>query len=157
LARLLLALFVFLAGVSGGAYWLLVKRGKSAHHGAVNQGEALNKSEASGSDQFFYGAIGGGDEGELVAAPAAAEAGKPEGRVSYTLELLVTTDRAEAEALIDQLKAKGVEAYYTPLSRAGRVVYRVRRGMFTNRKDADRAAGQLKLAAAHDAKVIKLQ
>lgn len=152
MARLLLALAVFLAGISGGAYWLLVKRSGSISNKA-NKSEVSTKPE--GTDAFFYGSIGSSDGDTEVDAPAPAK--NSPGKSSFTLELKVTNNRAEAESLIDSLSSKGVDAYYTPLSRAGRVVYRVRRGMFTNKKDADKAAAQFKVATALDAKVIKLQ
>lgn len=156
MARLLLALAVFLAGLSGGAYWLLAKRGANSSNKA-NKSEVSGKS-GGGSDAFFYGAIGAGEGDGEVETQAEGDGGrKGGGKATFTLELKVTGDRTAAEALIDELQGRGVEAYYTPLSRAGRVVYRVRRGMFTNKKDADKAAAQFKVATALEAKVIKLQ
>lgn len=157
MARLLLALAVFLAGLGGGAYWFLHRFPGTAGgpDNKANPSEVSAKS-APADDGFFYPAIGGAD-GEEEAELAAPEKKSAGGRTTYTIELLVTKDRVEAETLIDELKEQGLEAYYTPLSRAGHVVYRVRRGIFTTLKEADQAAAQLKLAAAPGAKVIKLQ
>jgi len=79
------------------------------------------------------------------------------GKDSFTLEIKVASSREEAEHIIDDLHAQGVEAYYTPLTRSGRLVYRIRQGLFANQKDADLAAIAVQKRYALTAKVVKLQ
>lgn len=107
----------------------------------------------AGESTFFYQTIGRApasfhmDEGEKPASP----------KVSYTLEIKVAKSQEEAEKIIDMLHNMGIEAYYTPLTRAGKVVFRVRRGIFSNRKLAQKAALALKQGKQIAAKVTKLQ
>ena len=75
----------------------------------------------------------------------------------YTLEIKVTETRAEAEQLVDTLREKGVDAYYTPIAVKGRVQYRVRFGIFNDQDNAH--AESQKIIQAHNVpnKVIKLR
>ena len=74
----------------------------------------------------------------------------------YTLEIRMTKSRREAEAIVDQLAEQGVQAYYTPLQRNGRVVYRVRRGIYTSMKLAKRAATELKIRKKLNVRIVQL-
>lgn len=146
-ARMIVALCVFLGAV-GAAAWYLA--GGSHEADKVNENKekvAAAEAEAPG---FFYKAIGQAPE-----APVTAPAG--DGKTSYTLELAVESSREAAEARVEGLRAKGVEAYYTPLSREGKVVFRVRRGIFPTHKEASRAAVALKKQHELSADIVKLQ
>lgn len=103
--------------------------------------------------RFFYKSIGTG----IGTQPEHEPLDTTLPRSSYTLELKVTTDRSEAEALIDALNGRGIDAYFTPLSRQGRIVYRVRRGIFPSRKEATKAALALKTKERLVSKIVKLQ
>jgi len=74
----------------------------------------------------------------------------------YTLEIKVLETRSEAEQLIDTLREKGVDAYYTPIAVKGRVQYRVRFGIYNNFENAQ--SQSRKIIQAHNVpnKVIKL-
>lgn len=48
----------------------------------------------------------------------------------YTIEIAKLNTRDQAETLIKGLAQKGLDAYYTPLLKDGRVIYRVRYGIF---------------------------
>ncbi len=125
--------------------------------GKVNSPEAVTPAAGDGDDEasFFYDAVGRSPQESAAQAPARGHL--PGGKVSYTLEIRVAASRDDAERVIDELHGRGIEAYYTPLARAGKVVYRVRRGIFPSQKEADRAALAMKQEHAVDAKVVKLQ
>ena len=78
-------------------------------------------------------------------------------QLSYTLEIDLADQRQEAERLIDTLQERGVDAYYTPLARAGRIVYRVRHGVYPSREEAQAAQLALKNTRQVATKVVKLQ
>jgi hypothetical protein len=146
---MLVAVAVFVAVVAGGVLALGHLPGKLSKNSKVQGTEA----GASSGPALFYSTIGqGGDEA------GDARDGRPGlGRSSYTLEIKVAKSREEAEELIDSLHIAGIDAYYTPLSRSGRVVYRVRRGIYTNPGEAAKAAGALAAGSKIKAKVVKLQ
>ena len=75
----------------------------------------------------------------------------------YTLEFKVANSRGEAERIIDLLREMGVKAHYTPLSRGGHVVYRIRQGIYSSRKIAQREAIALRAKKDLAARVIKLR
>ncbi|MCX6108026.1 MAG: SPOR domain-containing protein [Proteobacteria bacterium] len=150
--RLIVALTTFVT-VLLGAVFLLVGRPvpKVARPDAAAAEDKAASSEAQAA--FFYTSVGH--------APATlhAKSGDAEqsGKDSFTLEIKVATERDEAERIIDGLHEQGVEAYYTPLARSGRVVYRIRQGLFANQKDADRAAIAVQQRYALATRVVKLQ
>lgn len=156
--RLGAALAVFLVLLGGAAWWLMKDSGdaaKVAAEAAQAKADQASAPAAEGEDGFFYNAIGTLPDDETAAATPKSASGPA--KSSYTLEVLMTEDRQQAEDLIETLRDKGIDAYYTPLSRAGHVLYRVRRGIYTSRRDADNAALAFRQAAARDAKVVKLQ
>jgi cell division septation protein DedD len=75
----------------------------------------------------------------------------------FTIELANFTERDDAETLLLQLKARGIEGFYTPMRRGGQVIYRVRLGMFTNPDDAQRALAKVNSAAKVNGVVAKLR
>lgn len=155
-ARMIAGLALFMVLVVGGVWFLTLDPtttgvGKLPSAENTKSSKPVKKSDAKTVDagDFFYQAIGAAPEGE--AAPRA------DLKLSYTLELKVAASKDEAEALIDDLSAHGVEAYYTPLSRQGHVVYRVRRGVFPTQKAASQAALALREQHKVAARVVKLQ
>ena len=61
----------------------------------------------------------------------------------YTVELGVATSQNQALQLMNELSGKGVKAYYTPYHDQGRVVYRIRKGVFASRKQAEKELEKL--------------
>jgi septal ring-binding cell division protein DamX len=166
--RLLVALAIFAAVVFGGAWlamsWPLSLPWTAGPTEDEVAGDAPVKkpapsSDAAGDATFFYGAIGAAPDSEDADEDKDGDGVNDESAstASYTLELKMTQDRAEAEGLIATLAAKGVEAYYTPVMRGGHVYYRVRRGIFTSAKAADHAAVALKKDYGVKPQVVRLQ
>jgi hypothetical protein len=146
MGRQLAALMVFAALLGGGIWWLVASETKIT--------EIKDKLEtAAGNDEsdLFYDAIGRASTASLPTPDTTVAA------ANYTLEVRVAKSREEAETLIDALQEKGIEAYYTPLSRAGKVVYRVRRGIFASEREAQRAALALKQTHKVPSRIVKLQ
>lgn len=75
----------------------------------------------------------------------------------YAIELKVVTKQEEAVALLNTLKAQGIEAYYTPFQSRGRVFYRIRFGSFPSRNQAEDSALRIKTAQKLPTTVIRLQ
>lgn len=147
-ARMIVALMVFVGVVTAGVWFAVRPTGVAEK---LNETKEVAETAATESDSpFFYKSIGIGPDA-ATAAPSAPL------KVSYTLELKVATSKDEAEKMIDELEAQGIEAYFTPLSRQGHVVYRVRRGIFPSQKAATKAAVALKEQHQVGARVVKLQ
>jgi len=150
--RLILALTIFITAVLGSVFFAVGR--PSSRIPVKNQRSTAAKDNGATADAaFFYTSVGH--------APAAFHRttgeGSTLGKDSFTLEIQVASSREEAEHIIDGLHAQGVEAYYTPLARSGRLVYRIRQGLFANQKDADLAALDVQKRYALTAKVVKLQ
>lgn len=76
----------------------------------------------------------------------------------YTVEFAApTTLQSDAENLVDSLKTKGITAYYTPLSDEGRVIYRVRKGIFPTEAQAMIEAKTLAKVLGREPQVVKLE
>lgn len=58
----------------------------------------------------------------------------------FTIEIAKLSSRDQAESLIKNLAKGGLDAYYTPLLKDGRVIYRVRYGIFDTEAGAKSAA-----------------
>ena len=61
----------------------------------------------------------------------------------YTIEISATKEKTEAQTLIEELKAKGINSYYTTFQRLGVVYFRVRTGIYPKKKLAEKAKLQL--------------
>ncbi len=160
-ARMIAALMVFL-GLSVIAVLMLtdasgvikqkISKSKSLNNNAITASSTAKATE----EAFFYDVVGQAPADFAGDGETDVPTG-PHPKVSYTLEIKVATSKEEAEQLIDLLKEQGVDAYYTPLTRSGKVVYRVRRGMYTKAKDATRAMVALKSEHNLATRVVKLQ
>lgn len=95
--------------------------------------DQLQKSAGQGN-LVYYKSVG-----QVVDAPEANTALK----AKYTVEILATTNRVEAEKLVNKLKDDGVDAFYTPLQNDTHVVYRVRQGIFAGQGQAKLAVKKL--------------
>lgn len=164
-ARMIAALSVFLGLVvvavllltdAPGSFKEKTSKSKSLTKSTPQVAVAPPEEPASEDDVFFYDVVGQTPEAFGEEEPK-AKAKANSSKVSYTLEIKVASSKDEAEQLIDLLKEQGVDAYYTPLTRAGKVVYRVRRGIFSRQKDAAQASLALKNDHNLTTKVVKLQ
>lgn len=149
-ARMIVAITVFVAACAAVVVLMLRSPDQPADISHVSPVAPPAAGAPQSGSEFFYDSIG---QGERLEEKATAG----DGRASYTLEIKVANSKEEAEKTIDSLRGLGVEAYYTPLARQGKVVYRVRRGIFTNQKEATRAAVALKEERKVAASVVKLQ
>ena len=112
---------------------------------SIGQTEALERSSkdpASRPDTISNNASGIGPDN-----------GPGEG---FTVEIKIAESRQEAEQVIELLRERSVEAYYTPLNQSGRIVYRVRLGVFSKRLVAEQVAAKLRLEQKVAARVTTL-
>jgi cell division septation protein DedD len=79
------------------------------------------------------------------------------GQKAYTIEFAIATSKEEAELWLSKLHGQGILAYYTPLQRDGRVVYRVRQGVFTKQESAITIAQAIDSSKGIKTNVIRLQ
>ena len=116
--------------------------------------DASSASDAADGG-FFYKTIG--------QKPADAESADDNHHVKvasvsgYTVEFSAPTQQRDAEKLVDSLKTKGITAYYTPLSDGGRIIYRVRKGLYPNEAQAAVEAKTLAKVLGQEPRVVKLE
>lgn len=79
-------------------------------------------------------------------------------RDQYTIEVKAFANRTEAEQYVDHLVGRGLNAYYTPLqSEDGRVIYRVRLGVFPSYTMAEKVSLQIKKDQNISNQIVRLQ
>ena len=127
-----------------------------------NGKKTLNKTSAAATEDpyeesFFYQSIGHAGPAFDDTQPTAPATAQTKEKTLYTLEFKVSDRREDAESLVATLHEQGIDAYYTPLSQTGRVVYRVRQGMFHNSDSAKSAALALRQQRNLSATIVKLQ
>ncbi|MBI2602689.1 MAG: hypothetical protein HYW48_06510 [Deltaproteobacteria bacterium] len=61
----------------------------------------------------------------------------------FTLELALCEDKPCVNQTLEQLEKKSIEAYFTPLNNQGRVVFRIRHGIFASAATAEAAKHSL--------------
>lgn len=54
----------------------------------------------------------------------------------YTVEIAVYEDEKQARAMIKRLASDNIDSFYTPFNQGGRVIYRVRSGMFVDKANS---------------------
>jgi hypothetical protein len=155
------AFALFALTMAGGTMLALKTLGHATsqnHSSSKPDRDGAHDSAANDDAAFFYRAIGSAQPVDSASPVSAKRQINEQGELAaYTLEIKVATDLNQAEAVIGALKQVGIDAYYTPLARAGRVVYRVRQGIFNTPSDAKQAAIALQQMAKVDATVVKLQ
>ncbi len=114
---------------------------------AVTQTQDKDSSDAS--KPVFYETVG--------ASPKPSFQNRIKQASRFTIEIANFTEREDAETLLLQLKARGIEGFYTPMRRGGQVIYRVRLGMFTNPDDAQKVLAKVNSAAKVNGVVAKLR
>ena len=101
-----------------------------ADHNATEGGE----SSAAKPSQGPAAADAARGRGPGTSADAGAVAAS--GGLAYTVQVLATRDREEAESLTEDLKAQGLGAFVAPVEDAGGRWYRVRIGRYGDAKSA---------------------
>ena len=74
----------------------------------------------------------------------------------YTLELGLCNDKTCIERSLKSLSRNGVDAFYTPARANGKIVYHIRRGIFSSRKSAEKAQSMIHLEKKLEANVVEL-
>lgn len=146
--RLFLTFLCFISVLAVSAVVIgkeLIRRAKPAAE-VLAKGADMPKDAAK---DWFYDEIGQGATVQAVAPAQPTE--------HYTLEIKLASSREEAEKIINMLAEMKVQAYYTPLARKGRVYYRVRRGLFSNKDLAQQAAQKLRTDKNVSTKVVLMQ
>lgn len=152
--RFLGAFVGFLAIIGGGVVFLTYGDGDLEHlTGKTSPAETT--SGTTQPDALFYKRLGTSPiVNNEIKTNGAKSKGPGDG---YTIEIKVTETRQEAEQLIDSLREKGVDAYYTPIAVRGRVQYRVRYGIYSDSKSAQAASRKIDQGFSVKNKVIKLR
>ncbi len=150
--RFLGAFLGFIAVIGLGIFYLTTEDDSAP---PANQAKSAQNSDSKEKpDALFYKRLGTSPVVNNENSKKKTQNGPGDG---YTLEIKVTETRGEAEQLIDTLREKGVDAYYTPIAVKGRVQYRVRFGIYNNQENAQMESQ--KIIQAHNVpnKVIKLR
>lgn len=152
--RFLGAFVGFLALIGAGVAWLTYSESALTESKETDTKASTAIHSAEQPEPLFYKRLGTSPASVQTSPPAKGQRTTGDG---FTLEIKITETRDEAEQLIDRLRQKGVDAYYTPIAIRGRVQYRVRYGMYTDMESA--GAASRKISQAHDIKnkVIKLR
>lgn len=141
--KIMMALSSFMVGatafVSLMGFWLLSDPKMQKTYKSIRAPE---------TKPWFYQSIGN--------APLAMHQENQDIQNSYTLEIQVAETKTEAEQVVDELGKIGIKAYYTPLARQGRVVYRIRQGIFANEQTAEKASIALRAQQQVSNRVIRL-
>jgi hypothetical protein len=110
--------------------------------------DRLDSGASTLPDPLFYSKIGDSPAPD----PENTASEKPL-EEKFTIEIAKLSSRDQAELLIKDLAKIGLDAYYTPLLKDGRVIYRVRYGIFDSESGAKSASKsvQAKLRGAPSA------
>jgi hypothetical protein len=151
--RIALALVFFMGLTTVGLTFLTPSKGARR----ANRHSGIDPSSGAGSDHggFFYKSLGQtpvnnqeSDDSNVVKVASAS---------GYTVEFSAHPRQREAEQIVDSLRTKGITAYYTPLSDSGRIVYRVRKGLYTEEAQATVEAKSLAKVLGKEPKVVRLE
>jgi SPOR domain len=140
-------------------FTLIIGSGMLLAFFGLNLGHDKGLKPRSGNDQppsdegFFYSTLGS----TVAREEAALKREDPTPEELYTIELGVSERKEEAESMVAAMQAQGVDAFYTPLNHGGHVIYRIRRGLYRSREDADQAAIALRQKGQGEAAVVSLQ
>lgn len=141
--KLALTFGAFLCALCAAVFSLVFYTANSS-----DQSSNQSQAETTDSEPFFYKSIG---QTKPVNQIKQTQLGR-----RYTLEVKVAKTKVEAEKIIDMLGKMGLKAYYTPLNRGGTIVYRVRSGIYKNKKLAEKASIELRSKKQLANRVIQL-
>ncbi len=150
--RFLGAFVGFIAVIGLGIFYLTLDDESAP---TTKQAKSIQNSDSKKKpDTLFYRRLGTSPIVNNESSRKHTQNGPGDG---YTLEIKVTETREAAEQLIDTLREKGVDAYYTPIAVKGRVQYRVRFGIYNNQENAHSESQKIIQAYNLPNKVIKLR
>lgn len=123
--RLLIALTLFI-GLAFGSSWFLFQNIESIKNSFK---PAQNLLTTQKGEPVFYSFVGKGPKIVVDSEPAVQS-------TQFSIETAVFMSQSEAEEEVDILSAAGFKAFYTPYQKGGRVIYRVRIGVFARQDEA---------------------
>jgi hypothetical protein len=143
----------FVGLTTGGLALLTPRKGIRRTNRQLITDSSSEKGAAQGG--FFYKSLGQtpvnaseSDDSSVIKVATAS---------GYTVEISAPTLQRDAEQLVDSLKTKGITAYYTPLSDKGRIIYRVRKGLYPDEAQATLEARSLAKVLGKEPKVVRLE
>ena len=99
--------------------------------------------QSQNDEELFYESRG--DSSSMQdAEPTYQQSKQVDLSASYTIELGLTKNADEADSRVKDLARLGINAYYTPLHREGRPLFRIRVGVFQSVELAQMEANQIK-------------
>lgn len=148
-ATLLIGIFI---GVFSVSAWNKKAKSKQVLSSAptVQQDASPEPIKATDDKPIFYTSVGG--------SSPSADVPQASGKVStrYTIELGTVNSQADAESLLLRLKDRGIDGFYTPMRRGGRVIFHVRIGLFSSADDAEQSLKKIAARANVSGRVARL-
>jgi cell division septation protein DedD len=123
---------------------------KSLSPTKVNLGNE-SKSHEHETQPVFYTSVGGSPAVEHDSTISTAKTTR------YTIEIATLKSQSEAENLLLGLKAKKIDAFYTPTRRGSDVIYHIRIGLFSSAIDAEKKLNKISSTSRINGEVKKLQ
>jgi len=128
--RLIMTLGGFIAALGIGTFVALRSQQPRPHPLSSLQGNQIDPA----TEPLFYKSIGGNENPENNSAPRGTQ---------FTIEILKTNSKSQAEQKVAELKSQGITGYYTPLRTKDGVFYRVRTGIYATAALAGTAKQEL--------------
>lgn len=148
LFKTLSALSLFLTVIFGLGYYVFSQVHKISQLLPVSSQDLPHKNPESKA--LFYHSIGRLSRDQDLSHQQVQE------KSQYTLEIKTLDDQKEAEKTLNELEKIGLKAYYTPLQTHGKVVFKVRQGLYSDLTHVEQAKVVLKNEKHIDSQVIKL-
>jgi hypothetical protein len=150
IGRMISAVAMFIIALAAISFTVSEFLKKGGHFVVSSRGDAIGDR----GQPLFYRSIGQTRQDAQTGARSGKSALLAK---SYTLEIDNSPSIASAEEFLRKLSKLRVEAYYTPVQRDGRVIYRIRTGIYQSKIMADQASAKLLKDQNINTKVTKLQ
>ena len=147
LRRILAGLFIFAMVFS--AILLAIILGLADNNDTTDAPDPLAMSNSPDQPRLFYQTIGD--------SPLVPETPTEKIDTRFTIELAVARSKSEAERFVETYQKQGITAYYTPFSNGGKILYRVRLGLYQSPAKAESDLATLSSQQNLRGKVVRLQ
>lgn len=148
-ATLLIGIFI---GVFSVSAWNKKIKSKQVVSTVPTLPQAASQEPIKSTDEkpIFYTSVGG--------SSPSGDVQQSSGKVStrYTIELGTVNSQADAESMLLRLKDRGIDGFYTPMRRGGRVIFHVRIGLFASADDAQQSLKKIAARANVSGRVARL-